>query len=153
MIYLQLFNDYLLIEFRSVNCKSLLSTIVFLFVIVNFYSSAGVHCFSSFQTILPIVFKALQGATQVPRVSNLLLYPYAAEGRKILGRTSPTNKRFLKAWEMSRGMSRGLRKISGSEGMCNQVHPDLRQCSAILSSLIRPSGCTKKYIPVGRLVL
>ena len=36
------------------------------------------------------------------------------------------------AWEMSWGTSRGLREILRSEGMNNPMHPDLRQCVAIL---------------------
>ena len=38
----------------------------------------------------------------------------------------------------ARGTSRGPREISRSEGMYNLIHPDSRQCTAILSSLIHP---------------
>ena len=38
----------------------------------------------------------------------------------------------------ARGTSRGPREISRSEGMYNPIHPDSRQCTAILSSLIHP---------------
>ena len=40
----------------------------------------------------------------------------------------------------ARRTSRGPREISRSEGMYNPIHSDLRQCTAILSSLIHPQG-------------
>ena len=50
-------------------------------------------------------------------------------------------------------ISRGPREISRSEGMCNPIYPDSRQCAAILSSLIHTKGFIRKYIPAEQLVL
>ena len=49
----------------------------------------------------------------------------------------------------ARGTSRGPREILRSEGMCNPIHPDSRQCTAILSSFINTKGYIRKYIPAG----
>ena len=59
------------------------------------------------------------------------------------------------AREMSWGTSRGLREILRSEGMNNPMHPDLRQCVAILSDdVINPSPWNnRKYISIGPWVL
>ena len=64
----------------------------------------------------------------------MVLYPYTAERRDVLGCTSPTTKKF--PWFALR-TSQGLREILRSEGMyIVQIHPDSRQCSAIISSLL-----------------
>ena len=73
--------------------------------------------------------------------------------------------------EIARGTSRGPKEISRSEGMYNPIHPDLRQCTSILSvsdlfkcaslkyispllsSLIHTEGCIRKYTPAGQVVL
>ena len=67
-------------------------------------------------------------------IDHNIMYPYTAERRDVLGCTSPTIKRFPEAREMSRGTSRRPREISRSEGIYNPIHPDSRQCTAILSS-------------------
>ena len=51
------------------------------------------------------------------------------------------------------GEARGPREILRSEGMYNPIHPDSRQCTAILSSLIHTKGCIRKYIPAWQVVL
>ena len=62
-------------------------------------------------------------------------------------RDFPRLKRFPKA----RGTSQRPREILWLEEMYNPMHPDSRQCTAILSSSIHLQGCIKKHIPVGRL--
>ena len=73
------------------------------------------------------------------------MYPYTAERRDVLGCTMyiPDDQE----------ISGGSREISRSEGMCNRIHPDSKQCTSILSSLSDTKGCIRKYIPAEQVVL
>ena len=53
------------------------------------------------------------------------------EGMQRVVQCTMTTKRFFQR----------PREILRSEGMCNPINTDLRQCGAILSSLLHPQGC------------
>ena len=80
---------------------------------------------------------------------------YTAEKWDVLGCAFPTTKRLPEAREISRGTgdfhrSTGNLKVGGRY---NLIHLNSRKCTVILSLLIHPWGCIRKYIRVGQSAL
>ena len=79
----------------------------------------------------------------IPETLNM----YTAEKWDVLGCAFPTTKRLPEAREISRGpgdfhRSTGNFKVGGRY---NLIHLNSRKCTVILSLLIHPWGCIRKY--------
>ena len=73
--------------------------------------------------------------------TGMVLYPYTAERRDVLGCTSPTTKRFPEAREMSRGRSpRGISRAEGNLEVGGDVQPNTSRLEAVYghSLIINP---------------
>ena len=72
---------------------------------------------------------------------SIVLYPYTAERRDVLGCTSPTTKRFPEAREMSRGRSpRDISRAEGNLEVGGDVQPNTSRLEAVYghSLIINP---------------
>ena len=72
---------------------------------------------------------------------EIILYPYTAERRDVLGCTSPTTERFPEAREMSRGRSpRDISRAEGNLEVGGDVQPNTSRLEAVYghSLIINP---------------